>query len=284
MRGLPSARHIRRTGAAVVLIAAMQPGLPAAEPVQVRHPEGTMRGFLVLRDLDGRLLAQGGATQTVQGDEVTLRIAFNFKDGSLHEQTTVYSQKQRFQVISDRLVQKGPAFPQPLEMTVDAKSGRAVVRYQNEGGETKEEAEAFEMPADLANGIVAKLLMNASPDAMPKSFSLIAATPTPRLVKLNISEAGREPYLVGGSTQRAVHYVLNVEIGGVAGALAPLVGKQPPDSHVWIAPGEAPAFLRAEQPLYAGGPVWRIELASPVWPRTGPNAQANSSTKKRPPA
>jgi len=52
----------------------------------------------------------------------------------------------------------------------------------------------------------------------------------------------------------------------VAGVVAPLVGKQPPDSHVWILGGDTPAFVRAEQPLSAGGPVWRIELTSPAWP------------------
>jgi hypothetical protein len=27
----------------------------------------------------------------------------------------------------------------------------------------------------------------------------------------------------------------------------------------WILPGDAPAFLKAEGPLYFMGPVWRIE-------------------------
>ena len=75
-----------------------------------------------------------------------------------------------------------------------------------------------------------------------------------------------------------MHYVLKVEIGGVAGVLAPIVGKQPPDSHVWIATGEVPVFVRAEQPLYAGGPVWRIELAGPTWPKP------SGSTAPHPPA
>jgi len=30
--------------------------------------------------------------------------------------------------------------------------------------------------------------------------------------------------------------------------------------------GEAPAFVKSEQQLFMGGPVWRIELVSPVWP------------------
>lgn len=31
--------------------------------------------------------------------------------------------------------------------------------------------------------------------------------------------------------------------------LAPLLGKQPPDFHVWVG-GEVPAFVKSEQPLY----------------------------------
>jgi hypothetical protein len=96
--------------------------------------------------------------------------------------------------------------------------------------------------------------------------SFIAATPKPRLVKLAISNAGQDKFSTGGSSRTGTHYVLKVEIGGLSGLIAPLVGKEPPDSHVWILGGEAPAFVKSEQPLFFGGPVWRIELVSPVWP------------------
>jgi hypothetical protein len=66
----------------------------------------------------------------------------------------------------------------------------------------------------------------------------------------------------------AIHYVIKVEIGGIAGLIAPLLGKQPPDIHVWILGGEAPAFVKMEGPLFYGGAIWRIELASPVWPHS----------------
>ena len=32
-----------------------------------------------------------------------------------------------------------------------------------------------------------------------------------------------------------------------------------PDTRIWILPGEAPAFLKAEGPLYFMGPIWRVE-------------------------
>jgi hypothetical protein len=112
------------------------------------------------------------------------------------------------------------------------------------------------------------LLKNFLPNAPETRVSMVAATPKPRLVKLAISRQGEEPFAFAGSRRQATRYVVKVEIGGVSGMLAPLVGKQPPDMHVWILEGEAPAFVRSEGPLYEGGPIWRIELASPIFPTT----------------
>ncbi len=125
------------------------------------------------------------------------------------------------------------------------------------------------LPPDIANGLTLTLLKNVRPKALPKTFSFVAATPKPRLVKLALSSAGQDRFSTGGTGREATHYVLKVEIGGLRGVIAPLVGQQPPDSHVWILDGEAPAFVRSEQPLYMGGPVWRIELVSPTWPHAG---------------
>src|SRR4029078_7468769 len=116
------------------------------------------------------------------------------------------------------------------------------------------------------NGLILTLLKNVSPDALPKSFGLIAATPKPMLVKLELSTAPADRFVTGNRGRSANHYVLKVNIGGIKGLLAPLVAKQPPDSHVWTIGGEAPAFVKSEQPLFMGGPLWRIELTSPVWP------------------
>ena len=106
--------------------------------------------------------------------------------------------------------------------------------------------------------------------AVPKSLAYVAATPKPRLVKLEVEVAGRERFSTASMTRTATHYTVKVEIGGLSGILAPLLGKQPPDSHVWILGGDAPAFVRSKQPLYMGGPLWRIELVSPAWPHSRP--------------
>ena len=232
----------------------------------MRHAEGLVHGFLVLRTLDGTALADGDLLQTSSGTRVTSRLVFHFKDGSLHDETAVFSERQQFQLLSDHLVQKGPSFPQPIDMMIDATKGQVTVRYNDDHGQSKVESEHINLPSDLANGVLLTLLKNARPDAPPKSVGFVAATPKPRLVKLAISNAGEESFTTGGTARKATHYVLKVDIGGIAGVVAPLVGKQPPDSHVWILGGEAPAFVKSEQPLYNEGPVWRIELTSPVWP------------------
>jgi hypothetical protein len=62
-----------------------------------------------------------------------------------------------------------------------------------------------------------------------------------------------------------MHYVVKVDIGGLKGLLAKFAGKQPPDHHVWVVGGDSPGFVKAEGPLYLGGPPWRIELTGPLW-------------------
>jgi hypothetical protein len=247
-----------------------------ADPIAVRQTEGLIHGFLVLRTPAGETLADGDLIQVAHGERVTTRLIFHFKDGSVHDETAVYSQHRTFRLLSAHLIQKGPTFPHPMEVSIDVSTGRVTVHATGDDGKkddgkkgdgkTEVLTERLKMPPDLANGMVLTLLKNIQSDATQMKVSMVAATPKPRLVKLAITPRGEEPFSVGGSSRKAAHYVVHVEIGGVAGLIAPLLGKQPPDTHVWILGGEAPAFVKSEGPLFFGGPVWGIELTSPVWP------------------
>jgi hypothetical protein len=249
----------------VLLVAAPYAG---SDPVAVRFNEGLVHGFLVLSAADGTRLADGDLEQTARGDRVTSRLVFRFIDGSIHDDTAVFSERRQFAFVSEHLVQKGPSFPHAVDMTVDA-AGQATVRYTDDHGAEKTAREHFDTKGDLANGMILTLLKNARPEAAPKELSMIVATPTPRLVKLKVSVAPEDAFSTGRRARKAVHYVLKADIGGIQGVVAPLVGKQPPDSHVWVLEGAAPAFVKSEQAFFAGGPIWRIELTSPVWPREG---------------
>jgi hypothetical protein len=104
------------------------------------------------------------------------------------------------------------------------------------------------------------------------TVSMVVTTPKPKpkLVKVAIMQQGEEPYSVGGLHRKASHFVAKVELGAVAGVVAPLIGKQPADFQFWISSGDAPVFLRSEGQLYEGGPIWRIEQLTPAWPHKLP--------------
>jgi hypothetical protein len=252
---------------AVLMVGALfNAARPLAEPVVTRHTEGTNHGLLALRTLDGTLLASGEQTQVLRGGQVTMHLVFRFKDGSVDEERTSFSQRGDLRLITYHLVQKGPSFPRPTDMTIDATSGEVVVRHINDHGESKTEAEHLDLPPDVSNGMMNTVLKNVKADALPVTVSYVAATPKPRLVKLTITTAGTDAFSAAGAAYKATHYVIKIDIGGVQGLLAPLLGKDPPDSHVWILTGEAPLFVRSETTRFMGGPMWRIEPASIGWP------------------
>jgi hypothetical protein len=242
-----------RLSLALAGVALLWATAPSAEPIVVQHLEGLVHGFLSLRSPEGGVLANGDLIQDARGDRVTSRLVFHFKDGSLNDETAVFSQRGHFRLLSDHLVQKGPAFEQPLEMTIDTPTGHVTVRYKNDHGEEKVEDEHLKLPSDLANGMIPTLFKNVQRDALPPSMSMVVATRKPRLVKITVAVAGTEPFSIAGSARQATHHVLKIEIGGLAGLIAPLVGKQPADSHVWILEGEAPAFVQSTMTLIASG-------------------------------
>jgi hypothetical protein len=260
----PSPRRSFFQSALLLGLWLLQTSLANAEPVAVRHAEGLVHGFLALKTLEGKGIAGGDLLQSVQGSDVTTQLIFHFKDSSVHDETVIFSQQGNFRLLSYHLIQKGPTFPVPMEVVLDGTTGRMNVRY-TEGGKDKSASERFDVTPDLANGLMPVLLKNFPHDARSMTVSMAAETPKPRMVKLVITPYGEDSFFVANSMRKAMNYRVKVDIGGVTGLLAHLVGKQPPDIHVWILGGETPAFVRMEGPLFLGGPVWRIELASPVW-------------------
>src|SRR5512142_725389 len=280
----PQPRHptravtTRLTIIAVALLATTSGTTAAA--VAVKHWEGLAHGFVALRTLEGVPLADGDLIETTvptsSGNRVTTRLTLRFKDGSIHEETTVYVQGKTFRFVSNHVVQKGPAFKTPIESTITA-SGRVKVRYSDDDGKEKTLDEHMELPPDVANGMIMALLKNISPATPKTTVSMVAFTPKPRLVQLELSPAGEERFSTGASARKATHYVVKVHVPGLAGAVASVLGKIPPASHVWVLGGEAPAFVKAELALFAGGPTWRLELLSPVWPSAAASTAGDGS-------
>lgn len=238
-----------------------------AEQIPVRYVEGTLRGFIAVQDDAGKLMAEGDLIQTVHGDRVTEHVVFHFKDGSLDDETTVFTERKTFRLVSDHHIQRGPFFPHPTDTNIDMHSGQVTVRTTNKDGKEEVDSEHMKLPPDLANGMTSILSRNLSPHATKTEVGMIVTTPKPRLVKLVFTPSGEDgPFSVAGSSRKSVRYDVKIDLGGVAGVIAPLIGKQPPDIQMWVVPGEAPLSIKEKTILYSGGPVLTFEMTSPTWP------------------
>jgi hypothetical protein len=249
---------IHRTPRRIVLWAALLAVQAAhAEPIKVLHPQGSAHGFVDVVTLEGKRIAVGDLLQTVRGSVVSSELVVHFFDGSLDDETTLYSQHGTFHFISDHHVQRGPSFPKPTDVTIDA--SKSLITSTDAAGHAK--VTHFEMPPDTYNGLASTLLMNV-PAAAETRIAVVVAGDKPRLIHLSMKNSGEATFTLGGVPRKATDFDVHVELGGLAGVVAPVIGKEPPDYHVLIMTGPYPAFIREEGPLYQGGPIWRMQQVS----------------------
>lgn len=243
------------TAASVLASALLWCAVASAESVAVRYTEGVARAFPVLRSVKGEKLAQGDLVQVARGDRVETRTVFKFKDGSLLDETVVFSQNDVFVLQSYRLVQRGPAFPESMDAFVDRESGRYTVRYKADEDSAEEVITGkLEMPTDAYNGLLTTLMKNL-PTGESKTVQIIAFTPKPRLVKMLLAPTVQDAVMVGETAMNATRFMIKPQLG----LFASLLVADLPDVKCWIVEGAAPAFLRFEGPLYFMGPIWRID-------------------------
>jgi len=247
----------------------------SADPVPARHLEGTLHGFLSLTDGDGRVVAAGDLIQVVRGDRVTAHLVYRFKDGSIDDETTVFTQHGVFKLISDHHIQKGPFFPHPIDLSIDVPHREVTVKSVDKDGKEQATTKHMDVPPDLYNGLMASIVKNVQPGAPQTTVSMLVTTPKPRLVKMVISPGGDESFSIGGVERKAKTYEIKIELGGVAGLVAPLVGKAPANIHLWVVIGEVPVVVKEEGQTFEEGPVLSASMASPVWPRTSSEASGN---------
>jgi hypothetical protein len=251
----------------LVLVPALLWLRPAsAAPVSVRFVEGVTHGFLVVRTVNGVLIASGDLLQIYQDRQVESRMVFRFKDGSVFDERVVFTQERVFTMQSYHLVQRGSVFARDTEISLERASGKYRVHTKaRKDGAEKVLNGTLDLPSDVYNGMVITAAKNL-PKGASETVHLVAFTPTPRLIQLELAPAGEQKVLIGELAKTATHYELRPRLGSWLNLFATLSGRLPPDSHVWIVRDQLPAFVRFEGQLYTMGPVWRIETTSPRWP------------------
>ncbi len=250
-----------------LLLGMLAPLRSEAGMVTVRYIEGVTHGFLVLRSPAGEVLAEGDLLQVVRAEGVDSRLVFRFRDGSLYDETVLFSQHRVFTMLSYRLQQRGPSFPEELEISLERErdQGRYRVKSRRHGGKAETTTGEIELPPDVYNGMMIMLLRNLARGAAER-VHVLAFTPKPTLVQLELTPRGEGPVAVGERRVPATHYVLEPKLGLLRGAAAALLGRTPAAYHCWIVTAGLPAFVAIDGPLYTGGPTWRIETVSPRGP------------------
>jgi hypothetical protein len=214
--------------------------------------------------MDDKVLASGELLQVTEGRHLRSRLTFQFRDGSVDDETTIFRQDSVFHLLSDHHVQKGPSFPHPMDVTIDVAHGK-VTRKQNAKGKEKDEIDSISMPPDLSNGLILDIIKNFPRNSQAIKISMLVSAPKPRVVKLAIAPEKEDKFFVAGAPHKAQEYLIKIEIGGITGAIAPMIGKKPLDVHVWMAEGAPSTMIRTESQFFADGPLWRVELCGPSW-------------------
>ncbi len=225
------------------------------------------------------MIGQGEMTQVVkEGDLVESQLVFRFKDGSLHDEKVAFSQQRVFTLISYRLVQRGPSFPDQLDVSIDRGTAQYTVRSQA-GAQGKDEVLSgqVDLPKDVYNGMLITVSKNLQ-KGVDETVSVLAFTPAPQIVNVQLRAIDEQPVHIGDLSSKVTQYVFTPQIGMIRELFGKAIGKLPAQFHYncWIMVDAAPSFVQFEGPLQLMGPIVRIGLMSPRLPATPEDEKISS--------
>ena len=250
----------------VMVIAVLMYSPANAASVPVRFPEGVAHGYFLVRSLVGETMGQGELIQVVKKDGlVESHVVIHFKDGSLHDEKVAFSQQRFFTMVRYHLVQRGPSFPDQIDVSIDRSTAEYMVRSQAEKDGREEVLTGhFDLPNDVYNGMFVMVLKNLLKEANA-TVNFLAFTPSPQTIQLQLRFIGERTVHIGDLSTKAKQYVFKPQIGKLRRFFGKLFGNLPADFHYdcWILVDDVPGFVQFEGPLQLMGPIVRIELVSP---------------------
>jgi hypothetical protein len=235
-------------------------------PLPVHYVHGSAHAFLVIRSEAGAVLGYGELLQLIHSDRVTSHLTYRFRDGSIDDDITIFSQRKVFHFISDHHVQRGPFFSKATECQLDG-TGNVTIRTVKADGKATIETSHIDLPPNISNGFTGTVLLNAAPSSGPFKLGLVAPTGKGRLIQLSVTVEGEQPFSpILGVRRKATVFRIHPELGGITGVIAPVIGKQPRDIFVWVLEGQVPGLIREVGPLEDGGPIVSVEPAGASYP------------------
>jgi hypothetical protein len=250
----------------VIVTAVLMYSSADAAPVAVRFLEGAAHGYFIVRSLAGETIGQGELTQVLKGENlVESQVVIRFKNGSLYDEKVAFSQQRVFTMVRYHLIQRGPSFPDQIDVSIDRGTAEYKVRSQaGKDGKEKVLTGHFDLPNDVYNGMFVVVLKNLLKEANAK-VNFLAFTPSPEVIPLQLLFIGEQSVRIADLSSKAKYYVFKPKIGKIRQFFGKLTGQLPADFHYdwWILTDETPSFVQFEGPLQLMGPIVRVELVSP---------------------
>ena len=219
--------------------------------------ETAVRGYPVMRDASGRRLADGNFVQWIGKDGLHVQITYT-GDGRRLQETVVLQQRPELsqrawswsEIVGGRPVRT---------FDVNFASGEATAT-KIEKGETKRWSDTLDVEqgrtfAGFGFTMAAKALRERLVKGEAVELKAIGFTPSPKMVTVALSYAGRDTVQMSGRAIPADHYVVHPQIPAIAKLFVEV-----PDAHIWLTRPPA-GFLRYEGALAEpGDAIIRIDL------------------------
>ena len=240
------------------VVAALLFAALTAAPVETRWVEGTLRGFPVVRQADGRAIGEGTLTQFIEYGKLHSEGIFDLRDGRTVREETVLEQhprlRQRFWSWKET---RGKEVLR--EFSVDLATGHAKARkLTSDGVDTWDEHLDGTQDAFVGVGFMyaVKNLTERLDRGEKIELTAVVFTAKPRTVTVSISRDLVGELGMGNRRLPAERYVIHPEVPWIARLFV-----KAPDQYLWYYRPAPPAFLRADIPLAEpGDPIVRIEL------------------------
>lgn len=219
---------------------------PAAA-VELRWPEGTLRGFPVLRDRSGEVLANSNLSQWIERGNLQVKVVHEFRDGRRIEEQAEFAQQPELRQLRWSLIeQRGDEVMRRFEANLEAKSATA---QKLEKGKLNRWDESIDIePGRTFAGVgflyAVKNLRERLQAGDHIQLTAVAFTPKPRTATVTVSFDAVEKLTLGGRAFEADRYTIHPEIPAIAHLFV-----KTSDQHLWFYKPSPPGLLRAELPL-----------------------------------
>lgn len=221
--------------------------------------EGAAHGFPSLRDLNGRMLADGDFTQWLEGGRLHVRLAYQFSSSHRIEENALFNQKPQ-------LVQESWSWQELTNGTlyrrfdVDFRTGKVEAEKWDKTRLRRWSRQLKLEPGRTFAGFGFTLALTEFRDRLLQGETIqlkaIGFTPRPRLVSVKISHPSLDRMQMSGRVIQGDRFLIHPEIPKLARLFVSV-----PDTRIWLIHAPPTGFLRWEGPLAEpGDPVVRVDL------------------------